>query len=132
MKDRIKMVWRIGGGKIGGTTYCSWPKQLSKEYQEQSTKKLVRMAQDNAVILTMEALNRSEQFLFNTCAEILPFVEEIGSPNCGILLITFHMYYEKDSLPDAIRLAGPNLKALQIGETNRKPVGMGSLPLNEI
>ncbi len=75
-------------------------KQLSKgyskkEYQEQSTKELVKMAQDNAVILTMEALIRFEQVLFNTCAEILSFVEEIGNPNCDILVDSFHMTLRK-------------------------------------
>ncbi|MBI9095078.1 MAG: sugar phosphate isomerase/epimerase [Sphaerochaeta sp.] len=140
MKDMIRMVGRMGGGMIGGSTYCSWPKQLpkgdsKKEYQEQSLKsmkELVKVAEDNAVILNLEVLNRFEQFLFNTCEEILPFVEEIGSPNCGLLLDTFHMNIEEDSLPDAIRLAGSHLKALHIGETNRKPVGMGRQPWKEI
>ena len=140
MKDMIKMIGRMGGGMIGGSTYCSWPKQLpkgdsKKAYQEQSLKsmkELVKVAEDNGVILNLEVLNRFEQFLFNTCEEILPFVKEIGSPNCGILLDTFHMNIEEDSLPDAIRLAGSHLNALHIGETNRKPVGMGRLPWNEI
>ncbi len=140
MKDMIRMVGRMGGGMIGGSTYCSWPKQLpkgdnKKEYQDQSLKsmkELAKVAEDNAVILNLEVLNRFEQFLFNTCEEILPFVEEIGSPNCGILLDTFHMNIEEDSLPDAIRLAGSHLKALHIGETNRKPVGMGRQPWKEI
>ncbi|AEV30145.1 sugar phosphate isomerase/epimerase [Sphaerochaeta pleomorpha str. Grapes] len=140
MKDMIKMVGRMGGGMIGGSTYCSWPKQLpkgdsKKEYQDQSLKsmkELVKVAEDNEVILNLEVLNRFEQFLFNTCEEILPFVEEIGSPNCGILLDTFHMNIEEDSLPVAIQLAGSHLKALHIGETNRKPVGLGRQPWKEI
>jgi D-psicose/D-tagatose/L-ribulose 3-epimerase len=140
MKDMIKMVGRMGGGMIGGSTYCSWPKQLpkgesKKEYQEQSLKsmkELVKVAEDANVILNLEVLNRFEQFLFNTCEEILPFVEEIGSPNCGLLLDTFHMNIEEDSLSDAILLAGSHLKALHIGETNRKPVGLGRQPWKEI
>jgi len=140
MKEMIADIGRMGGGFLQGSNYCSWPNKLRKGESKQayidqslkSMKELSKVAEDNQVILNMEVLNRFEQFLFNTCEEIIPFVREINSPNCGILLDTFHMNIEEDSIPEAIKLAGPYLKALHVGEGNRKPVGLGHLPWKEI
>jgi D-psicose/D-tagatose/L-ribulose 3-epimerase len=95
-------------------------------------KELAPIAEDCNVILNCEVLNRFEQFVLNTCAEAIPFVEAIDSPNVGILLDTFHMNIEEESLPGAIIQAGHHLKGLHCGETDRKPVGMGRMPWKEI
>lgn len=140
MTEMIKAVGRMGGGVIEGSTYCAWPNQLPKGESKQryvdqsikSMKQIAPIAEDNNVILNCEVLNRFEQFVLNTCAEAVPFVEEIGSPNVGILLDTFHMNIEEESLPKAIVHAGAYLKGLHCGETDRKPVGMGRVPWKEI
>ena len=95
-------------------------------------KELVKVAEDNNVILNVEVINRFEQFLLNTCEEAVNYVEEINSPYCGILLDTFHMNIEEDSIGDAILTAGKHLKSMHIGETNRKPPGLGRMPWGEI
>jgi D-psicose/D-tagatose/L-ribulose 3-epimerase len=84
------------------------------------------------VVLLVEVINRFEQFLINTAAEAVAYVDEVGSPACRILLDTFHMNIEEDSIGGAIRLAGPRLAQLHLGETNRKPPGMGRMPWPEI
>jgi D-psicose/D-tagatose/L-ribulose 3-epimerase len=95
-------------------------------------KELVKVAEDNNVILNVEVINRFEQFLLNTCEEAVKYVEEIDSPYCGILLDTFHMNIEEDSIGEAIIKAGKHLNSLHIGETNRKPPGLGRMPWGEI
>jgi D-psicose/D-tagatose/L-ribulose 3-epimerase len=80
----------------------------------------------------VEVINRFEQFLINTCAEALAYVNEVNSPACNILLDTFHMNIEEDSLGDAIRMAGKRLASLHLGEPNRKLPGMGRQPWGEI
>lgn len=125
---------------IQGSTYCAWPKQLAlgeskQQYVDQSfksMKQLAKVAEDCNVIVNMEILNRFEQFIFNTVAEALPFVSAIDSPNLGLLLDTFHMNIEEDSMSQAIILAGKYMKGLHCGETNRKPVGLGRIPWKEI
>lgn len=140
MTEMIKSIGRMGGGIIQGSTYCAWPNKLPKGESKQhyidqslkSMKELATVAEDNNVILNCEVLNRFEQFILNTCAEAVPFVKEINSPNIGILLDTFHMNIEEESLSSAILKAGPYLKGLHCGETDRKPVGMGRVPWIEI
>ena len=135
MKDMIRKVSEMGGKSIGGTVYSTWPKTLPRgksrlEYLEKSIlsmKEMVKIAEDEGVVLLCECINRFEQFLFNTCKQGMEYINEINSPNCKILLDTFHMNIEEDSITDAILLAGDKLGELHIGENNRKPVGYGNM-----
>jgi len=133
MTEMIAAVGSMGGGTIGGTVYGSWPKKLPKnETREsylnrsrESMRVLSKVAEDEHVVLLCEVLNRFEQFILNTCDQAVDFVSSIGSPACRILLDTFHMNIEEDSMTGAIRKAGMYLGGLHIGECNRKPVGYG-------
>ena len=126
---------------ISGTVHSYWPvvfpKGLTdkKPVWEQSIKsmnELVKTAEDYNVILNVEVINRFEQFLLNTSEEAVNYVQEVNNPNCRILLDTFHMNIEEDSIEQAIITAGPYLSALHLGETNRKPPGTGRMPWHEI
>jgi len=141
MRSMIEAVGKSGGGMIGGTVHSAWPRTLPKDatdkrpYLDQSKKsmrEMVRVAEDNNVILNVEVINRFEQYLLNTCDEALSYVKDINSPSCRILLDTFHMNIEEDSIGGAIRKAGRYLSALHLGETNRKPPGLGRMPWEEI
>lgn len=141
MKKMIAAVNKMEGKMIGGTVHSCWPSTLPAKavdkriYLEQSIKsmrELVKVAEDNQVILNVEVINRFEQFLLNTCQEAVNYVEEIDNPFCGILLDTFHMNIEEDSIGDAITRAGKHLNSMHIGETNRKPPGLGRMPWGEI
>lgn len=141
MRGMIEAVGAAGGGMIGGTVHSAWPATLPAGVQDKrpylrqslaSMKELVKVAEANGVVLNVEVINRFEQYLLNTCAEALAYVREVDSPACGILLDTFHMNIEEDSIPGAVRAAGKKLSALHIGETNRKPPGMGRMPWAEI
>lgn len=136
----IKTIGFMGGGTLCGTVHSCWPTKLPKgedkrKYVDQSLKSMKEMlgyAQDNNVVLNVEVINRFEQFMLNTCEEALAYVKAVNHPNCKILLDTFHMNIEEDSFRDAIRMAGQYLNGLHIGETNRKPAGMGRIPWHEI
>lgn len=140
MTKMIESVGEMGGGTICGTVYSTWPKQLPKgdnrlDYYNQSIKSmkvLSKVAEEHNVILLCEVINRFEQFLLNTCEQAVDYCKKINSPSCKILLDTFHMNIEEDSIPDAIRLAGDFLGGIHLGENNRRPVGMGKMPWKEI
>lgn len=141
MKRIIQGVNEMGGGMIGGTVHSYWPAVFPKGAEsklpmlKQSLKSMTELApfaQEHRVKLNVEVINRFEQFLINTCAEALAYVEEINSPACNILLDTFHMNIEEDSFGGAVRLAGKRLAGLHLGEPNRKLPGMGRMPWGEI
>ena len=141
MKDIIRAVGSIDGKMISGTVHSYWPakppegltdKQPVWDQSIKSMREMLPVAEEYGVILNVEVINRFEQFLLNTCEEAVRYVKEVDSPWCRILLDTFHMNIEEDSIEEAIKLAGPWLTALHIGETNRKPPGCGRMPWDEI
>ncbi len=49
-----------------------------------------------------------------------------------MMLDTYHMNIEEDSLGQAIVRAGDQLGAFHIGENNRRPPGRGHIPWDEV
>jgi D-psicose/D-tagatose/L-ribulose 3-epimerase len=114
---------------VGGGIYSYWPvdytapfdKASDRERSVKNMRLLARKAASYGITLGMEALNRFEGYLINTAEECLAYVKAVGEPNVKVMLDTFHMNIEEDSLPDAIRSAGPYLGHFHTGEANRRP-----------
>lgn len=141
LQQMAAAIGEIGGGMLSGIIYGAWPAMLPegttdrRPYLERSIasmREAIKAAEDNHVIFNMEVVNRFEQFLLNTSAEALAYVEAVGSPNAKILLDTFHMNIEEDFIGDAIVLAGDKLGHVHVGENNRMPPGFGHIPWTEI
>ncbi len=92
----------------------------------------MKTAEDLGVTFHLEVLNRFEHFLINTCDEALRFLDEVGSPNLRMMLDTYHMNIEEDSLGEAIVRAGDQLGTFHVGENNRRPPGRGHIPWDEV
>jgi len=130
----------MGGTVLAGINYSSWPRKLLPDEDKQiltdraieGVREAIKAAEDNDVIFCVEVVNRFEQFIMNTAAEGIAFAERVGSPNCKILLDTFHMNIEEDSLRGSIVEAGNWLGHFHLGETNRRPPGRGRIPWPEI
>lgn len=136
-----KAVGEMGGGKIGGIIYSAWPANMpagvsdKRPYLERSIasmKEAAKAAEDNRVLFNVEVVNRFEQYLLNTAAEAVAYVEAVGSPNVKILLDTFHLNIEEDFIGEALRKTGDKLGHFHIGENNRMPPGYGHIPWTEI
>ncbi len=92
----------------------------------------VKFAEDAGVIFNVEVVNRFEQYLLNTAAEAVDYVQRVGGDHCKVMLDTFHMNIEEDSFREAILTAGDHLGHFHIGETNRRAPGRGKIPWAEI
>jgi D-psicose/D-tagatose/L-ribulose 3-epimerase len=141
LQQMAEAVGEMGGGKVGGIIYSSWPATMppgetdKRPYVERSVasmKEAVKAAEDNGVLFNVEVVNRFEQFIMNTCDEALAYVEAVGSPNVKILLDTFHLNIEEDFVGAALVKAGDKLGHFHIGENNRMPPGYGHIPWTEI
>jgi len=125
---------------IGGGIYSYWPVDYTKKIDKQgdwersvnNVRTVGRIAGDCGVEYCLEVLNRFEGYLLNTCAEAKKFVEQVDEPNVKIMLDTFHMNIEEDSMTDAILLAGDKLGHFHVGENNRRVPGKGNLPWFQI
>jgi D-psicose/D-tagatose/L-ribulose 3-epimerase len=141
LRQMAQAIGAMGGGMLSGIIYGSWPATLPagatdrRPYLERSVasmKEAIKSAEDHSVIFNMEVVNRFEQFMLNTSAEGIAYVEAVGSPNAKILLDTFHMNIEEDFIGDAIVQAGDKLGHFHVGENNRMPPGFGHIPWTEI
>jgi D-psicose/D-tagatose/L-ribulose 3-epimerase len=89
-------------------------------------------AGDHGVVLGVEPLNRFETSVLNLASDAIAVVDRVGHPACGLLLDTFHMNIEEQSIGDAIRAAGPRLRHLHACENDRGAPGSGHVPWNEV
>lgn len=130
----------LGIDSIGGGLNSYWPveykipidKQRDWENSVKNVRYVTKIANEYGIQFLIECLNRFEGYLTNVAEEGVRFCQEVGEPNIGLLLDTFHMNIEEDSFYDAILTAGPLLGRIHVGEANRKVPGKGRLPWAEI
>mgnify|MGYP002552631787 CR=1 FL=1 len=138
-----RIVEKIGileGKLLSGVSYAGWgspnyivdDKTAIVERSKKSMRDIVKTAENYGVTYCVEAVNRFEGCIINTAQEALDYVNDIDSPNIGVLLDTYHMNIEERSIGDAIRLVGDKLTSFHTGENNRMPPGKGHLNWDEI
>jgi len=140
LQDIIRKMHIGGGTLLSGVSYAGWgtPDNFigdKRPYWEQSIKsmrEIIKVAEECGVTYCVEAVNRFESCLINTAKEALDYTSEIDSPNIGVLLDTYHMNIEENSIGDAIRLVGDKLTSFHTGENNRTAPGRGHLDWDEI
>jgi D-psicose/D-tagatose/L-ribulose 3-epimerase len=140
LKRNARMLRSMGQKQLGGIIYSSWPGRLpfgedKRRYLDRSVRSMrevIKVVEDCGVFFNVEVVNRFEQFLLNTAAEGVAYVRRVGSDHCRVLLDTFHLNIEEDSLAKAIIATGPQLGHFHLGETNRRPPGRGRMPWDEI
>ena len=133
---------QVGGGTLlSGVSYAGWgtPDNMGDSKMPfwnqsvKSMKEIIKVAEECGVTYCVEAVNRFETCLINTAKEALAYIEEIDSPNIGVLLDTYHMNIEEDSIGDAIRLVGADrLKSFPTGDNNRRAPGRGHSHWDEV
>ena len=130
---------RLDSRVLAGVLYSYWPcdfrevdKKAAWELGIASVRELAETAESLGIDLCLEVVNRFETYILNTSKEAVRYCKAVGSKRVKILLDTFHMNIEEDNIGDAIRLAGPYLGHLHVGEGNRKVPGKGHLPWKEI
>ncbi|GMO53681.1 MAG: sugar phosphate isomerase/epimerase [Termitinemataceae bacterium] len=139
-KDILLKLKKLDIHQLGGGIYSYWPVDYSQSIDKEGDwrrsvagmKEIAAIAGDCGVTLGMEALNRFEGYLINSCEEALKYVNEVNHPNVKIMLDTFHMNIEEDNMAAAIRMAGDKLGHFHIGEQNRKVPGKGNIPWNDL
>lgn len=138
--DILKKLEILNIHTLGGGIYSYWPVDYTKPIDKagdwvrsvENVRKVGRIAGECGVDYCLEVLNRFEGYLLNTCEECKKFVEEVNVDAVKIMLDTFHMNIEEDSMAEAILLAGKKLGHFHVGENNRRLPGKGGFPWYEI
>lgn len=127
-EDVFRKMKLAGIDRLGGGLYSYWPVDFGKEIDKDGDwkrsvsrmRELADLAADYDITLHMEVLNRFEGYLLNEASEGMAYVKEVDRQNVKLMLDTFHMNIEEDSLTDAILQAGELLGHFHIGEANRR------------
>lgn len=144
--DLFKRMEKIDATLIGGALYSCWPIDYSKPVDKkgdwgrgvEGLAKMSKMARECGIeTLGLEVLNRFENHVLNTAAEGVQFVKEVreldkDATNVKVMLDTFHMNIEEESIGEAIRTSGEYLGHFHTGECNRMVPGKGRTPWREI
>ena len=113
-----------------GKTRMLEPRDRQKQWRRavENIQKTAAIAADYGVELGLEPLNRFETDLVNTVAQGLQMVDDIGRPNVGLLLDTFHMNIEEKSIPDSLRRANGHIVEFHACSNDRGTPGEDHLP----
>ena len=136
----LKNLEKLDIHTIGGGIYSYWPVDYSKpidksgdwERSVKNVREIGKVAGDCGVDYCLEVLNRFEGYLLNTAEEGVDFVRQVDQPSVKVMLDTFHMNIEEDSMGDAIRSTKGLLGHFHTGEANRRVPGKGRMPWREI
>lgn len=137
-KRALDAMYEMGITVWSGSNYSAWLKKPSAPIDDEqrrrdadiavrSLRQIMPAAEAAGVDFCFEVLNRFEQYLFNTSQEAVEFAQAVGSPRAKLLLDTYHMNIEEDSITDAIDYAAKHgrLGHIHIGESNRRIPGTG-------
>ena len=137
----IEAAYTMGSSRVGGPLYSAVGRAWQATADERASymdllvtqlKGLAAHAADHGVVLGVEPLNRFETSVLNLTADAIAVVDRVGSPACGLMLDTFHMNIEEQSIGNAIRAAGPRLRHLHACENDRGAPGSGHVPWTEV
>jgi sugar phosphate isomerase/epimerase len=138
MRDHILLAAELGSRVVIGSIRGRLDDQSTVSRQAccriavESTQSLAEFAATHGVGLTVEPINRYETNFLNTIDDTLDFVNQVDTPNLGILADTFHMNIEETSMVGALRRAGSRLCHVHLVDSNRRAPGMGHLDFGPI
>ncbi len=139
MKWRIDMAAAMGAEVIGGpfhSAFASFTGQPPTEEERKRSTEVMRQAAEYAeqhnIILTPEALNRFECYLYNTLGDIAIMIEEVDHPNLRMIFDTHHANIEEKSMQDVIREYAHLIAHVHISESDRGTPGSGQVNWTEV
>ena len=117
-----------------GKDHYEDPQSRKQEWERAvaGIREMAEYAQTGGIKLAFEPLNRFETDMINIVTQGLDFIDDVGMPNLGFHLDTFHMHLEEKNSADAIRLAGDRLFHFHACENDRGVPGTGQVHWKEI
>ncbi|MGC2385448.1 MAG: sugar phosphate isomerase/epimerase family protein [Nitrososphaeraceae archaeon] len=145
--DCIKMCQSVGGNEMNiclfadsdMATYDRNHRSLSGDKKEAVIQKAIpllntlsRFAKDYGVHLLVEPLNRYNTPFCSSAKDAFVIANKVNHDNFGLLLDTFHMNIEEDSLEDTILKSRKLLRHMHLADNNRKMPGYAHINFQSI
>jgi len=139
LKNAARLFSELGADLVAGVVYTAWGKIVGRgrteeewKHSAESLKETCRLIRDYDVTLGLEPVNRFESYFINTAADAVKMVKEVGEPNIGVHLDTFHMNIEEKNYYDPIVETGKLLCHVHCCENDRSIAGTGSVNWDEV
>ena len=145
--DCIKMCQSVGGNEMNiclfadsdMATFDRNHRSLSGDKKEAVIQKAIpllntlsRFAKDYGVHLLVEPLNRYNTPFCSSAKDAFVIANKVNHDNFGLLLDTFHMNIEEDSLEDTILKSRKLLRHMHLADNNRKMPGYAHINFQSI
>jgi len=145
--DCIKMCQSVGGNEMNiclfadsdMATYDRNHRSLSSDKKEAVIQKAIpllntlsRFAKDYGVHILVEPLNRYNTPFCSSAKDAFVIANKVNHDNFGLLLDTFHMNIEEDSLEDTILKSRKLLRHMHLADNNRKMPGYAHINFQSI
>ncbi len=100
-------------------------RQLEEELITMLLSELAESAWKNSTRILIEPLNRYETHFINTAEQALKICKKVDHAGLKIMLDTFHMNIEEQSMATAIEIVDGNLLHVHLADSNRTLPGYG-------
>jgi D-psicose/D-tagatose/L-ribulose 3-epimerase len=137
LSDALQATVDLGADYLGGVLYGVLGRHdavvSERGYTNavESMRELCDDATREGVTIGLEVVNRYESNVLNTTEQGLKFLDDIGSANATLHLDTYHMNIEEQGMAAAIKACGDRLGYFHVGESNRGPLGAGTVDFDE-
>jgi D-psicose/D-tagatose/L-ribulose 3-epimerase len=147
VRDCIKMCQSVGGNEMNiclfadsdTATFDRNHRSLSGDKKEAVIQKAIpllntlsRFAKDYGVHILVEPLNRYNTPFCSSAKDAFVIANKVNHDNFGLLLDTFHMNIEEDSLEDTILKSRKLLRHMHLADNNRKMPGYAHINFQSI
>lgn len=139
LKACIQATADMGASVFTGVTYSAIGRKITgrpgEEYWERAAQVLKPAAQfaaERGVTLGIEAINRYETFLINTCDQALELIARIDEPNVRLHLDAYHMNIEETDFYQPTLKGAPQLCHFHLSESHRGTPGTGTVDWESI
>ena len=95
-------------------------------------RELAKYACDYDINLVIEPLNRYSTPICTNSEDAKYIVNQVNHENLGIMLDTFHMNIEEDSIYDTIVASSSLLKHVHVSDNNRKMPGLAHIDFDAV
>ena len=126
LRQCADVVATLGADLLTGVIYAPWgtfgtpaTRQTRMHWAAESLAAVAPEFAQRGITLGIEAINRFETDLINTADQALALADEIGAPNVGVHLDTFHMNIEERNVHAAVTKTASRLVHVHISGSDR-------------
>jgi len=139
MKWRIDMAKELGATNICGPFHSAFayfsgepPTEIERKHSIEVMRQAAEYAEQMDIVLTPEALNRFECYLYNTLDDISELVKSVDHPNMKMIFDTHHAHIEEKNSAASLKKFAELIGHVHISESDRGTPGSGQVHWDSI